>query len=245
MESGKNALLIFTKNPVKGKVKTRIAKDIGDEYALKVYMQLLKHTRLITEENDFCENKIFYDEFIPARDNWKEEHYDKYIQAPGDLSTKLRDAFERMFSEGYEKVIVLSPDCPEITSLRIKQAFTLLNSKDFVLGPLEDGGYYILGMSKQELSVFDGIDFGKGTAYKETLKNIQKLGASVKELAPTYDVDYAKDIPLKLRKLIGLEEIIADLNDDIDEIDIEDEDEPLKDGEESRYEDNDLDEDEM
>lgn len=213
MDVGKNALLIFTKNPVKGKVKTRIAKDIGDDYALKVYMQLLKHTREITQENDFCEPKIFYDEFVPAKDNWKEEYYDKYIQGPGDLSEKLKRAFSQMFEEGYERVIVISPDCPELTGLRIKQAFTLLGKKDFVVGPLKDGGYYLLGMSKPAVEIIDGVEFGKGTAYKETLNNIERIGGSVKELDETYDVDYAQDIPIKLRKLIGLEEIISELPD--------------------------------
>lgn len=236
MDTAKNALLIFTKNPVIGKVKTRIAKEIGDEMALKVYTQLLKHTREITEENDFCENKIFYDEFIPAKDGWKEESYDKYIQDPGDLSTKLRNAFQLMFDEGYERVIIFSPDCPELTGLRIKQAFTLLQTKDFVIGPLQDGGYYLLGMSKPHLEVIDGVEFGKGTAYAETLKNIETLGASVKELAITYDVDYSKDIPVKLRKLIGLEELVADLDDEeLEEMEIKDEEGLTVDEEDSGY----------
>ncbi|MGB0431756.1 MAG: TIGR04282 family arsenosugar biosynthesis glycosyltransferase [Bacteroidia bacterium] len=218
METRKNALVIFTKNPVVGKVKTRLAKDIGDKMALKVYMQLLKHTREITKENGFCETKIFYDNFIPSNDNWDESNYDKYLQGAGDLATKMKNAYKTMFDEGYENVIIMSPDCPELTSARIKQAFALLKNKNFVIGPLKDGGYYLLGMNKFSPEVINGIEFGKGTAYAETLKRFESLGASYKELAETYDVDFANEIPAKLRKIVGLEETTLD---SIDEENIE------------------------
>lgn len=218
MEARTNALIVFTKNPVVGKVKTRLAKDIGDNMALRVYMQLLKHTREITQELDFCENKIFYDEFIPARDNWKEDTYDKYVQSEGDLAAKMINAYKLMFDEGYERVIIISPDCPDLTGVRIKQAFTLLKTKDFVLGPLVDGGYYLLGMNKFNPAVLEGMEFGNGTAYAETLKRIEDLGASVKELPETYDVDYEYEIPARLRKIVGLEETTVD---EVDEEDLE------------------------
>ncbi len=218
MEARSNALVIFTKNPAAGKVKTRLAKDIGDKMALMVYMQLLKHTREITQENDFCENKIFYDEFIPARDNWKEDFYDKHLQGEGDLATKMSNAYKKMFDEGYDRVVIMSPDCPEMTSARIKQAFTLLRNKDFVIGPLLDGGYYLLGMSRYEPKVIEGIEFGQGTAFEETVKRFEEMGASYKVLPETFDVDYEYEIPAKLRKFVGLDETTVD---DVDEEDLE------------------------
>jgi rSAM/selenodomain-associated transferase 1 len=218
MEARSNALVVFTKNPVAGKVKTRLAKDIGDTMALKVYMQLLKHTREITQELDFCENKIFYDEFIPARDNWKEDYYDKYLQGEGDLATKMRNAYKTMFDEGYEHVIIMSPDCPELTSARIKQAFALLRNKDFVIGPLRDGGYYLLGMSAYNPEVIENMEFGTGKACAETIKRFEEMGASYKELPETYDVDYEHEIPHKMRLFVGLEPTSVD---DVDEDDLE------------------------
>ncbi|MBI3141794.1 MAG: TIGR04282 family arsenosugar biosynthesis glycosyltransferase [Bacteroidetes bacterium] len=209
MNSRSNALVIFTKNPVLGKVKTRLAKSIGENMALRVYMQLLKHTREITQELDICEKKLFYDEFIPAKDNWKDDEYDKFLQGPGDLDAKISRALKIMFDEGYEKVIIMSPDCPELTSLRLKQAFTLLDAKDFVIGPLKDGGYYLLGMKRYEPQVVEGIEYGNGTAYMETIRRIESLGMSHKALPETYDVDHERDIPAKLRKQVGLEEITS------------------------------------
>ncbi|MBI1185034.1 DUF2064 domain-containing protein [bacterium] len=222
MEARENALVIFTKNPVKGKIKTRLAKDIGETMALKVYMQLLKHTREITQDLDFCEKKIFYNEFIPARDNWKEDDYDKYVQGEGDLATKMANAYKLMFDEGYSRVIIMSPDCPEMTGARLKQAFTLLGSKDFVIGPLKDGGYYLLGMKRYQPEVIEGMEFGQGNAFSQTIERIQKLGASYKELPETFDVDYEYEIPPKLRKLVGLEETTANIDEEeLEESEIE------------------------
>lgn len=214
MLESENALVIFTKNPVKGKIKTRLAKDIGEQMALKVYMQLLKHTREITQDLDFCTKMIFYDDFIPAKDKWSEEHYDKHLQSSGSLSEKLTNAFEQVFEEGYERVVMMSPDCPELTGARVKQAFTLLKAKDFVIGPLTDGGYYIIGMNEFHPEVFDGMKFGHDQVWEKTVERIEEMGASYRLLEETFDVDYADDITPKLKKAVGLVETTADVDDD-------------------------------
>lgn len=217
MEPTENALAILTKNPVKGKVKTEIAKQIGDAMALKVYLQLLKHTRLVVEELDFCEKKLFYDEFIPSRDNWSEEHFEKYVQGEGGLGQRLERTYKFLFDEGFEKVVVISPDCPDMSGLRIKQAFTLLNTKDFVLGPLRDGGYYLFGMKQYHPGLLENTPFDNGTAFQSTLEIIDKMGASYKVLPELYDVDAADEIPDRLRQAVGLE-VLEEI---IDEEDME------------------------
>ena len=214
----KNALMIFTKNPVLGKVKTRLAAGIGEQAALKVYMQLLKHTREITMDIDFSDKMIFYDDFIPAKDNWKEDIYDKYLQGEGDLAKKMENAFSNAFDEGYDKVMIMSPDCPELTTLKLKQAFTLLNKHDFVLGPLRDGGYYLLGMKEHTPEVLRDIEFSESSVFEETLKRIESMGKTVKILPELYDVDEEADLDNKLRKAVGLEETTASVSDaDIEE----------------------------
>lgn len=206
-----NVLMVFTKNPVKGKIKTRLAKDIGETMALKAYMYLLKHTREITQDIEFSDCRIFYDEFIPSKDKWKDEVYDKFLQGEGDLATKMVNAFKNAFDDGYQKAIIISPDCPELTTLKIKQAFTLLNNHDYVLGPLQDGGYYLLGMKTFSPEVIEGMEFGHDQVFNQTIERMEKQNAKIKVLPETYDVDYAEDIPSKLRKEMGLE-ITVDAN---------------------------------
>lgn len=202
--------MIFTKNPVKGKIKTRLAKEIGDELAFKTYMQLLKHTREITSELDFCDCRIFYNEFIPSKDRWSETIYEKGLQGDGDLAQNMNSAFKAAFTDGYKKVVIMSPDCPELTSAKIKQAFTLLNAKDFVITPLRDGGYCILGMKSHEPSLFEGMEFGHPDVFKQTLSRIEKISGNYKVQPETFDVDYAADLTEKLKKLIGLVETNAE-----------------------------------
>lgn len=197
-----NALIVFTKNPVKGKIKTRLAKDIGDEDALKVYMQLLKHTREITEELDICENYIFYNEFIPTRDNWSPMDYQKMLQKGDGLGEKMKNAFNEMFKEGYSKVVIISPDCPDLKSANIQQAFKLLEKNDYVIGPLTDGGYYLLGMKAMNEKIFEDKQWSTESVYPETVKNIEEEGASYFALPTLSDVDYAEDLTKKLKRFL-------------------------------------------
>jgi glycosyltransferase A (GT-A) superfamily protein (DUF2064 family) len=95
-----NALLIFTRNPELGKVKTRLAKTIGDADALQVYKDLLQHTMEQTQSVD-CDKFVFYDSAIIDGDIWKEEDYHKRIQSQGDLGQKMQTAFELLFDMGY------------------------------------------------------------------------------------------------------------------------------------------------
>lgn len=219
MEPNENALAILTKNPVKGKVKTKIAKQVGETVALKVYLQLLKQTRLTIQDLDFCEKKLFYDEFIPSRDNWSEEYFEKFVQEGNNLGERLGNAYQMLFDEGFDKVVIISPDCPDITGLRVKQAFTLLNNKDFVLGPLRDGGYYLLGMKRHHPGLLEGISFEDGQAFQKTVEAIEKLGASYKVLTELYDVDEAQEVPDRLRQIVGLEPLESYIEEDDDDMD--------------------------
>lgn len=243
-----NAIMIFTKNPVLGKVKTRLAKTIGDEKALKAYNLMLQHTREITHDLDFCEKKIFYDEFIPAKDSWKEDEYDKYLQGEGDLAVKMNNAFKTIFDEDYSKVVIISPDCPNLTGAKIKQAFALLQKNDFVIGPLEDGGFYLLGMKKYSPEIFESMKFGNDKTLDEVKSKITELGLAYKELNMLSDVDVAEELTPKLRKILGLEEVVIaeDYDEDFEEDGIkpEDLDGEDNDDDDDGYKDEPLDDDE-
>ena len=88
-----NALLIFVRNPILGKVKTRLAKDLGNEKTLEVYNQLLTHTMLETK-NLACDVFILYDLFIDDDDLWNSSNFIKKLQIKGDLGDKMLNAFE-------------------------------------------------------------------------------------------------------------------------------------------------------
>ncbi len=87
------ALLLFVRNPEKGKVKTRLAQDLGDDKALAIYLELLDITRTVAVAIP-AERLLFYSNFIPENDDWPEAHFQKHLQSNGDLGARMEAAFE-------------------------------------------------------------------------------------------------------------------------------------------------------
>ena len=187
----KNALLIFIKNPELGKCKTRIAATAGDERALQIYLELLRHTREIAEEVD-ANRLLFYSNFVDEKDAWSSEKFQKYVQNNGDLGERMSAGFERAFQEN-ERVLIIGSDCASLTTEIVEDAFQALESHDFVLGPTFDGGYYMLGMRHWQPSVFQDIEWSTESVFETTKARISTLNASL-YFAPTLsDIDYEED----------------------------------------------------
>jgi rSAM/selenodomain-associated transferase 1 len=186
-----NALIIFTRNPELGKVKTRLAKTIGDVRALQVYKDLLQHTMEQTQNID-CAKFVFYDTAIIENDLWKESIYHKKIQSVGDLGQKMQHAFEELFQKGYTNCIIVGSDLFDLKSEIIESAFIKLTKNDVVLGPAEDGGYYLLGLKKMIPSIFNAKDWGTSTVLSDTLKELSKQ--KVAFLDTLNDIDTFEDL---------------------------------------------------
>nr|WP_299031408.1 TIGR04282 family arsenosugar biosynthesis glycosyltransferase [uncultured Tenacibaculum sp.] len=191
LPKSKNLLLIFTRNPELGKVKTRLAKTIGNEAALDIYKFLLEHTKQVTQ-NLSCDKAVYYSVKVRENDIWNATTYQKHLQDGNDLGIRMHNAFQQAFSTGYEKVIIIGSDLPDLTSEHINKAFEKLNANDVVMGPAEDGGYYLLGMKKLHANIFQNKDWGTSTVRKDTLNDLQN--ESVHLLETLNDVDVFDDI---------------------------------------------------
>lgn len=189
--TSKKALLIFTRNPELGKCKTRLAATIGDEKALAVYVFLLKHTVEITKPLA-VDKFVFYSEDIQKEDLWDSEVFRKKTQTGDDLGLRMEHAFAEMFQAGYEKVIIIGSDMYDLSEADINTAFEALHQNDFVLGPAEDGGYYLLGMKQPNAAIFRNKTWGSNTVLKDTLNDLQN--ETVALLALRNDIDYYEDI---------------------------------------------------
>lgn len=190
-----NVIMVFIKNPLLGKVKTRLSKTIGNLNALKVYRFLLKHTREIVEEQEACDKLVFYNHFIPVDDEWKSSHFHKFQQPKGeDLGNKMQKAFEIVFNLGYEKAILISADCPKIGSNILSNAFRKLDEVDVVIGPCKDGNYYLIGMNVMQKELFENKVWKNETAYKDTLDDLKRLNLSWFALPELVDVDREEDL---------------------------------------------------
>ncbi len=187
----KNLLLIFTRNPELGKVKSRLAKDVGDQTALDIYKFLLDHTVSITETLPITK-EVHYSEKIHENDIWDSSIFQKRQQVGKDLGDRMQHAFTTGFKNGYSNIIIIGSDMYDITSEEITEAFKKLDTNDFVIGPAEDGGYYLLGMRKLELSIFVNKVWGANTVLKDTLQDLDQENKVLLEVKN--DVDYYSDI---------------------------------------------------
>lgn len=186
-----DALLIFIRNPELGKVKTRLAKTIGDVNALQVYKDLLQHT-MEQSTNVDCDKFVFYDTAIVEGDIWNNNVYQKKNQSYGDLGDKMQSAFELLFNEGYTNCIIVGSDLFDLKSELIEAAFMKLNQNDVVLGPAEDGGYYLLGLKEMHRPIFQKKDWGTSSVFTDTLKDLETKKI---HLMPTLnDIDTFEDL---------------------------------------------------
>lgn len=188
------AIIIFIKNPVKGKVKTRLAKDIGDDRALAVYCRLLDLTEQAVSKVD-ADKHLFYSDHIDLTDNWANKSYTKHVQyQSSDLGERMYQAFKTVFDEGYTKVLIIGSDCPEISTQLIEGSFDALDKKDVVIGPAADGGYYLLGMSTLEKKYFEDKEWSTSSVRLDTIRTIEAIGKDYLLLKELRDLDNIADL---------------------------------------------------
>jgi hypothetical protein len=189
----KKVLIIFIRNPVLGKVKTRIAGALGSEEALRIYQILVKKTREAVM-GVRCERWLFYSDGVPESESeWPRPLFVEQRQSQGDLGKRMEEAFARVFQSGAEKAVIVGSDCPELSSIIIEQAFEALDKVDFVFGPASDGGYYLLGMKWLEPSVFRDMAWSTERVLSQTLERVTELGNSFLLLPMLTDIDEASD----------------------------------------------------
>ena len=172
--SSENALIIFIKNPQLGKVKTRLAKTVGNEKALEIYLELSKITRencqmslrgarQLRGQSDI-QPYVFYSDFINTNDDWSNDIFKKAVQSGEDLGDRMSNAF-LFILQNHAKACIIGSDCPTLSVAILESAFEALDNHDFVVGPSTDGGYYLLGMNAPQDGGFRKSDFG----FRDTL----------------------------------------------------------------------------
>jgi rSAM/selenodomain-associated transferase 1 len=195
--SKERLLIIFVKNPLKGKVKTRLAKTIGEDKALLIYQELLMFTNKITAEVK-SDKAVFYSDFIDQQDLWDSSIYKKHKQEGDNLGDRMYRAFEDGFSEGYQNIVIIGSDCLELSSDLIHEAFEKLREHDFVIGPASDGGYYLLGMKDLHRNLFENKAWSTSSVFEDTMKSIDTMNATCYTLPVLSDVDIENDLKGKL-----------------------------------------------
>ncbi len=186
-------LIVFTKNSERGKVKTRLAKTVGDKKALQVYQKLLKITKSVTDQLDVSK-QVWYSRFIDNDDLWSEDDYEKHLQKGDSLGMRMQHAFYKAFTDGYQKVVIIGSDCSELSPKIIEQSFRDLETSQAVIGPASDGGYYLLGMRNFYPSLFAGKSWSTSSVFEETIRQFNEMNISYEKLPILNDIDTEADL---------------------------------------------------
>lgn len=187
------ALILFVRNPEIGKVKTRLAKDIGDEKALQVYETLLNKTLEVSLPLR-CPKFVYYDEAINPDDLWNVAGYIKKLQEGTDLGERMFNAFKDLFYLGFEKVIILGSDCFDLRTEIIEDGFRTLSDHKVVIGPASDGGYYLMGMNVLIPDLFFDKAWSTDQVMEQTVNELGRMSISYGLLPELNDIDNIEDL---------------------------------------------------
>ena len=188
----RQALVIFVKNPVLGKVKTRLAKAIGDAAALAAYEQMLSAVRSVATQVE-ADRWVLYSDFMAEGDAWERPVFQKALQKGNDVGERMLNAFQELFAFGYEQVVLIGSDFLDLQVHHVNHGFRGLKMNDFVLGPAADGGYYLIGMKSPTPGLFQKRQWSHSSVFADALADIQKADMTVAILPELNDIDEAAD----------------------------------------------------
>ncbi len=188
----KNQLLIvFAKNILLGKVKTRLAKTVGDEAAFEVYKHLVEITENETKKLINCDVHIYFSDVI-IESKWPS--CEKFVQEGVDLGERMLNAFKNGFNLGYSSVIGIGTDLPDLNAKIMQEAFDKLQNHATVFGPAEDGGYYLIGMNKLYPEIFQKKPWSTDQLLDLTLDELSCNNVSFTTLEMLNDIDTIEDL---------------------------------------------------
>ena len=190
----KSCIVIFGREPVPGRVKTRLARDIGNERAASIYRRLLERT--LTEAlSTGVPTLLSLSEPLTGR--WTPPGgVGTEMQCDGDLGSRMRETFRRRFEEGIDRAVLIGSDCPGITRNRLIAALETLDAAPVVLGPATDGGYWAVGQRAPGIDCFSGVPWSSPETLRITRDRLKGLGVQWAEVETLADVDTVNDLHL-------------------------------------------------
>jgi len=188
----KNGILIFQKNAELGKVKTRLAATIGDQAAFDAYQLLVNYTHKIVSKFP-AQKVLFFSNHLEEELSKYSKDYQFEVQSGEGLGEKMCNAFQQLFEEKFDRLVIIGTDCAEITSELITEAFERLEESEVVIGPAYDGGYYLIGMRTFIPGLFNGIPWSTDQVAVLTKEYLTRNELSFALLPTLSDVDFEED----------------------------------------------------
>jgi uncharacterized protein len=193
-------IILFTKYPRPGEVKTRLISTIGSDKACAIHKKMTLKTfallQLLIKKTPVTLEIHYMGARLKEMQTWLGNKFNYIEQGNGSLGDKMSKAFSDSFTQGFKKIIIIGTDCPELNLSILKQSFNLLKRHDLILGPATDGGYYLIGLSRIAPSLFFDIPWSTEKVLNKTIEIAQKENLSYDLLQTLSDIDRKEDLKL-------------------------------------------------
>lgn len=202
----KRGLIIFTRIPIPGYTKTRLEKKLSQLECAKLHTCFLNDLELMTRNVEGDSLIVFTnsgaDSYVGPgvlRDIFKGS--DVFIEQRGkDIWERMKNAFIDVFSLGYESLVLIGADIPEISAQHINESLDSLKDKDIVITPTEDEGYCLIGMNNMDNVVFDMGEYEGMSVVARTIELAKKTSDLIQINHPLVDIDEEEDIISIIKK---------------------------------------------
>lgn len=212
----RQALAVAAKAPQPGTVKTRLHSGLSVDDATELYRCFLKDTLLLMDSVPKTEGVISYtprggERYFDGIHSGKLGNLGKLsnprmlLQCGDSFGDKLHHAFEELFGQGFDSVIIIGADSPTLPRDYVTDAFDELArpGERVVLGPAEDGGYYLIGLRRPHRRLFEQITWSSDRVLAETLERAREIALDVWLLPLWYDVDDCATLERLKAEVIG------------------------------------------
>lgn len=195
-----DTVITFCKYPTETKVKTRIAETLGNKFAASIYKIFAEHTFRELLKTETVVPYLFFTEKNDKEkiEKWAGNKFILELQEGNDLGNRMYNAFKKVINKGSKKTVVIGTDIPDMSSNIIRNAMYALDNSDVVIGPSNDGGYYLLGMKKLYKNLFSGIEWSSESVLSLTLEKLNTLNLNYSMLPEFIDIDTEQDLKMWL-----------------------------------------------
>jgi rSAM/selenodomain-associated transferase 1 len=191
-------LIIFTRYPEAGKTKTRLIPALGEKGAADFQRQMTEITinkaKKLTEKIPVNIEVHFQGGNRELMEKWLGKDLIFREQKEGDLGAKMLNAFNQVLSKNNQKAVIIGIDCPDLNEFILEKAFEACQDRDLVMGPAQDGGYYLIGLNKVRSELFRDIKWGTSEVFRKTENIAKRLSLKIHKLPVLNDIDRPEDL---------------------------------------------------
>lgn len=193
--AAQSCLIIFTRYPEPGQVKTRLIPVLGPDGAALLHQRMAEHTLGQARDLKDAALEVWFTGGTRLQmQTWLGQDLVYQLQPKGDLGDRMTLAFASAFSKGYTAVAIIGTDCPDLSTDLLKQSFSALEHHELVLGPAVDGGYYLIGLQSLRPELLTDIAWSTNQVLGQTVETAKKLNLSPYYLTELNDIDRPEDL---------------------------------------------------